>query len=92
MTVRGARDRGAELRAEHVPADHHGLLQQGAEVLALEREPPEARDRGLLGEVALELGLGPAQALAGPVERLGGAADLVLHQIEGLRHRAHLVA
>ena len=70
----------------------HGLLQQAAEVLALERQAPEARDGGLLGEVALELGLGARQALAGAVERLGGAADLVLHEVEGARHRADLVA
>ena len=90
--VRRGGDRGAQVRAEHGPPDHHGLLQQAAEVLALQRQPPEPRDGGLLGEVALELGLGPRQALAGAVERLGGAADLGLHEVEGVRHRTDLVA
>ena len=92
MTVARRGDRGAELRAEHLPPDQHGLLQQAAQVLALEREPAEAGDGGLLREVALELRLGLAQALAGPVERLGGAADLVLHQVEGARELTDLVA
>jgi hypothetical protein len=89
--VRRRVDGRAELGVEHGASHAYGFVQEAAEVLALQRQAPEARHRGLLGEVALEFRLGAGQALAGAVERLGGAPDLVLHEVEGVRHRTDLV-
>ena len=79
------------VRPEHGADDVGHLVEEVVERRALERPAPEPSDRGLLFDIALELGLRGAQPLAGDVERARGLADLGLEGVVAVGHGAHLV-
>ncbi len=80
-----------EIGADQAGGVLHEVLEDVADVAALQRELPEARDGGLPLDGALEAVLGRAQPLPSDVERLRRPVRLVLHAVEGARHRADLV-
>ena len=77
----GSQDRGRDVAPERFAADHDGFVDQVADIFALKSSATELGDCGLLTQAHLQLGFGCGQALASPVEGLGGTANLMLHGV-----------
>ena len=82
----------ADLGIEHFAHGGDDVLHQLVEAESLQGPAAEARDRCLLGQVALQVRVGRPQALAGGVERARGMADLGLQHVVAVGHLAELVA